>query len=244
MQQKISLSDEERIQAFINQASRLSSCKFFRNGKPKLLLGFGSSVTKAIVPEQQEFKEMLMVLRPFLMDKEEIFFHKIEPIVKKQILNDTTSLKELGLIYNKFIFYTGAYDNEIPKYQKKYKMYVSPYPDITCDFGKKTIHNMLDLVINGYYFHFDPKKQEELVNFFVTEQQQRWLGSLKQEEIEGEILRMTRETVREAFKFRLYKLVIEIASCIFELKKIVEDNFNLPLHEEAQQKSQILHDFL
>jgi hypothetical protein len=243
MQQKLSLSDEERIQSFINQAGRLSSCEFFKNGEPKLLLGFGSSVTKAIVPEQQEFKEMLMILRPFLMDKEEIFFNRIVPVVKQQVLSDTARLKELGLIHDKFKFYTGAYDSQISKYQKKYKMYVSPYPDITCNFGEKTIHNMLNLVINGYYFHSDSEKQDELVKV-VREQQQRWLGSLKQEDVEEEILRITRETVRETFKFRLYRLVIEVASCIFELKKIVEGNFNLPLHEETQQKSQVLYDFL
>jgi hypothetical protein len=98
-------------------------------------------------------------------------------------------------------------------------------------------------VINGYYFHSDVEKQKELVEF-VKEQKKQWLGSLEIGDLAEESLIVIRGRVRESFKYRLYGLIVDIADCVFNLKKLIEELFGSILDEELHQESKMLYDFL
>lgn len=243
MQEQLNSEDKHKLQMFINQANRLSFCKFFKDGKPKMALALGDDRTKAIVPERQDFIEMLIILRPFIMSDDDIYFNKIVSKVRSCVKNETSNLKGLNSVHDRFKFYTGEYDDRKNKYKKKYSDYISALPDITCDLGERTIFNILKLVMYGYYFHSDLKKQGEIVEF-VKEQKQRWLGSLREDDLAEESLLANRERIREAFKFRFYGLTVDIAICVFELKDLIEELFGLPLDEELHQESRILYEFL
>ncbi len=240
MQEKLSLEDKKKLQTFANQAQRLSLCKFFENGKRKRLLMLGDQSTKAIVAERQVLIEMLTILRPFIMHKEYISFNTIVSIVRKCIADDTLIIDRLKSVQDEFNFYKENKNSN--GYQKKYSNYISQSPDITCDFGNKTIFEIIDLVINGYYFHSDLGKQKEIINF-VKEQQQRWLYPLKEDDLSEKDLILNNETIREAFKFRFEKLVEDIANCIFALKDLIEEVFGLPLDKELEQQWRMLYDF-
>jgi hypothetical protein len=97
--------------------------------------------------------------------------------------------------------------------------------------------------MNGYYFHSDLQKQREIINF-VKEQKESWLDSLREDDLAEESLIVNRQRIREAFKFRFYGLIIDLASCVLELKDLIKEQFGLPLDEELYQESQILYDFL
>lgn len=245
MQENLKSEDRKNLQMFINQADRLSFCNFFKNGKPKMALTLGDESTMAIVPERQDFIEMLTILRPIIMDKDVIYFNKIVKKLRNCIDDDSNSvLDRLNAISAKFKVYKD--DKNTAKYQKTYSNYISRYPDITCDLGERTIFNILDLVMNGYYFHSDPEKQKELISF-VKEQKKRWLDPLREvreDDLAEKILIVNRERIREAFKFRFYGLIIGLASCVFELKDLIEEVFGLAIDEDLYQESHILYDFL
>jgi len=242
MQEQLTLEEKKNLQRFINQADRLSFCNFFKNGKPPMALLLGDESTRAIVPERQDFIEMLTILRPTIMDNDVIYLNKIVKKVRSQIDDDSKLiLDRLNAISDKFNFYTCR--KNTAKYHEKYSNYISRYPDITCDIGEQTIFNILDLVMNGYYFHSDPEKQKELINF-VKEHKKRWLGSLREEDLAEKSLIVNRERIRETFKFRFYALIRGLANCMFELKDLIEELFDLPLDEELYQESQILYDLL
>lgn len=244
MQKQLALEDKSNLQMFTNQADRLSFCNFFKNGKHKMALALGDESTKAIVPERQDFIEMLTILRPIIMDNDVIYFNKIVNKVRDYIDDDSKSiLDRLNTVSDKFKFYIYKDGQNTTKYQEKYSSYISDFPDITCDFGELTVFNILDLVMNGYYFHSDPKKQKELIKF-VKKQKKRWVDPLKEEDLAEKSLIVNRERIREAFKFMFYGLIIDLASCVFELKDLIEELFGLPLDEELYQESQILYDFL
>ncbi|NJR40288.1 MAG: hypothetical protein HC781_17505 [Leptolyngbyaceae cyanobacterium CSU_1_4] len=169
MQEQLDLEDKKKLQRYVNRANRLSLCKFFKNGKPKMVLGLGNESTKAIVPEREEFIEMLTILRPFIMDKEDIFLNKIVGKVRRLARQDEPILNRLDSIHNEFKFYKENCDKSPDKYREKYFDYVSPFSALTCDFGERTIFHVLDLVMNGYYFHSDLEKQRKLIDF-VKEQ--------------------------------------------------------------------------
>jgi hypothetical protein len=97
--------------------------------------------------------------------------------------------------------------------------------------------------MNGYYFHSDPEKQKELIDF-VKEQKKRWLGSFRDEDLAEKSLIVNCERIRKAFKFRFYGLIIDLANCVFELKDLIEDLFGLPVDKKLYQESQMLYDFL
>lgn len=241
MPKQINSEDKKQLQRFINQVERLSLCNFFKNGKPKMALALGDELTKAIVPERQDFIEMLTILRPFIMDDEHIYFNRIAGKVRNYLKGDTSILKRLDAVHERFNLYKDGKNSE--KYKKKYSDYISPFPDLTCDLGERTIFNILNLVMNGYYFHSDLQKQREIINF-VKEQKESWLGSLREDDLAEESLIVNRQRVREAFKFRFYGLIIALASCVLELKDLIEEKFGLPIDEELYQESQILYDFL
>jgi hypothetical protein len=241
MYEQLNLEDKQKFQMFINQATRLSSCKFFKNGNPKRALGFDDGETKAIVPERQEFIEAITILRPFIMDNDDVFFNKIVHRIRKYVDGSESSSERLNVISNEFKFYREAQYSD--KYQRNYSRYISNYSDTTCDFGEQTIFKILDLVINGYYFHSDVEKQKELVEF-VKEQKKQWLGSLEIGDLAEESLIVIRGRVRESFKYRLYGLIVDIADCVFNLKKLIEELFGSILDEELHQESKMLYDFL
>ncbi|MBD1869293.1 hypothetical protein H6F95_18705 [Cyanobacteria bacterium FACHB-471] len=243
MQEQLNLEDKRKLQMFVNQADRLSFCKFFETNKSGMALALGDELTEAIVPERQEFIEMLTILRPFLMQDEEINIGKIVSRVRQCARQDEQVLNRLNSINDKFKFYKGDYDNKAIKYRNKYFHYISPYPDVTCDLGQRTVFNILNSIMNGYYFHSDLEKQTEIASF-VKEQANRWLGSQSEDDLTEKDLTVTRERVREAFKFRFYGLTTDIAGCVLELKNLIEELFTLPLDEELHQKSQILYEFL
>jgi len=240
MHEHLNSEDRKKFQMFIDQADRLSSCKFFKDGKPKMAFCLGEQLTRAIVPERQDFIEMLTILRPFIMDDDDIFFNRIVRKIRTYI-EDASILDRLTSVHERFKFYKD--DKNSAKYQKKYSSYISPFDEITCDLGNRTIFNILNLVMNGYYFHSDLGKRKEIINF-VKEQENRWLGSLKEDDLAEESLNVIRERIREAFKFRFYRLMSDIANCVFELKDLIKELFCFPLDEELHQESQILYDFL
>lgn len=205
-----------------------------------MALALGDELTKAIVPERQDFIEMLTILRPFIMDQEDVFFNRIAGKIRICIEDDTSIMSRLKEVQTKFNFH--KYNENYEKYKKKYVDYISPFPDLTCDLGERTIFNILNLVMNGYYFHLELQKQREIINF-VKEQKERWLGSLREDDLAEESLIVNRQRIREAFKFRFYGLIIELASCVLELKDLIEDKFGLPIDEELYQESQILSEF-
>ena len=241
MQEQLDLEDKKKLQRFVNRANRLSLCKFFRHGEPRMVLALGNESTKAIVPEREEFIEMLTILRPFIMKDDDIFFNETVKKVRTRAGQDESSLDRLNSVCDKFNFYRD--DKKTNKYRKKYSDYVSPFSALTRDFGERTIFDILDLVMNGYYFHSDLGKQRKLIDF-VKEQTNRWQGSLSEDDLAKKALIINRERVREAFKYEFYELVIKMANCVLELKDLTKELFDLPLDEELYQESQVLYEFL
>jgi hypothetical protein len=238
------LTSEDRcwLQMFVDQSNRLSRCKFFEKGKPRLALGLGDNQAKAFVPERHEFIEMLVILRPFIMEEDSISFNKIVGIVRKCANNSTPmpNLETLNSVHQRFNVYKER--NKTSKYQKNYSTHISSNPDITFDLEERTIFNLIDLIINGYYFHSDLEKQREII-VLLREQQGRWT-SLLEEDLTDNTLFIIRERVREAFKYRFYSIAIGIADCVFELSAFVKDLFGYPLDEKLCRESQLLYDFL
>lgn len=205
-----------------------------------MALCLGDQLTRAIVPERQNFIEMLTILRPFIMDDEDIFFNRTVSKIRTYI-EEASILDRLTSVHERFKFYKD--DKNSVKYQKKYSSYIFPFDEIRCNLGNRTIFNILNLVMNGYYFHSDLGKRKEIINF-VKEQKKTWIGSLKEDDLAEESLKANREMIREAFKYRFYGLIIDIANCVFELKDLIKELFGFPLDEELHQESQILYDFL
>jgi len=135
MREKLNLEDRKDIQMFINQANMLSSCNFLKEGKPKMALAFGDQLTRAIVPERQDFIEMLTILRPFIMNDGRIFFNKIVIKLRHCVDGYEQIQTSLNSIHDQFKFYKGEYDGNSKKYKKKYSKYISQFSDITCDIG-------------------------------------------------------------------------------------------------------------
>ncbi|MBD2099594.1 hypothetical protein [Leptolyngbya sp. FACHB-261] len=243
IQEQLNPEDKKKIQMFINQANRLALCKFLKNGQPRMALALGDESTKAIVPERQEFIEMLTILRPFIMDKDDVFFSKIVDKVRRRASQDESSLNCLNSVHEKFKFYKGGYDENPNKYQKKHSNYISPFSDMTFDLGEQTIFNILNLVMNGYYFHSDLEKQRKIIDL-IKEQKNKWIGSLSEDDLVEGGFSVNRERMREASKFRFYRLITDVVSCVLELRSLIEKLFDLPLDKELQQEAQILYDFL
>ncbi|MCP6758946.1 MAG: hypothetical protein NHB32_09310 [Fischerella sp. CENA71] len=184
---------------------------------------------------------MLTILRPFIM-KGDISFDTINKKLGEVITFTGEDTSRLKSIYDEFKFYTGKYANST-KYKNLYNNYISQHSDGICNLGNKTIFELIDLVINGYYFHSDLEKQKEIIDF-VKEHKNKWLGLLREDELSEEDVIVIRERIRETFKFRFYELIIGITNCVFELKYLIEELFGLPLDEELHQESRILYDFL
>lgn len=243
MQEQLDSEAKRKLQAFVSQADRLSSCKFFKNGKPDLTLALGDEFTKALVPEREEFIAMLTTLRPFTNNGDSLFLNKVVGAVRRLAELDASSLNRLNSVSDKFKFYKGDYDQKSSKYQQKYSKYVYPFSDMTCDFGERTISHILNLIVNGYYFHFDIEKQREFVDF-LKEQQKKWIDPYSETDLASEQLTVVRQRVRETFKFRFYELIIALASCVLELKNLIQEFFDFPLDEELRSELQISQEFL
>lgn len=111
---------------------------------------------KTTFPDEDDFRSFLLIIRPFTLNDDPIYYRKILSIIRGRILEEKCfrCLNECLRRFNEGIKHSGM-NLQIDSISKIGE-------SINIDSTKYQIEDIFKLLINGYYFHEDISKIEQL----------------------------------------------------------------------------------
>ncbi|MBO8128972.1 MAG: hypothetical protein H0Z39_07210 [Peptococcaceae bacterium] len=182
--------EKRSLTTFCDRAKALMSRRMLKNGLPKIELKETISLNpptfecEATLPDEEEFRSFLIDLRTFISEKEPNYFYKVYNILHRK-LNDKALKDKLVLVRKEFSQALKQGPISIINGTKKY-----------------TPKYIINLYLNGRYFHDDEEKRIEL------EELEHSLGG------EAEL------------KFIFHECARKLIKCIYILHQLIRENVN------------------
>jgi len=136
--------EKNQLRKFVELASLLKEMTLLKKGTPKIALYIGDGGQRTILSDIDPFRSMVLSLRVFTLDRENVFFYKICRIVARELKRkeDNNKIKQLHKIRNKY-----------KNFPWTFKLIV----------GESSPEKIIDLFFNTTpYFHNDEEKEERL----------------------------------------------------------------------------------
>jgi hypothetical protein len=181
----ISPSEIDSLQLFVVKANELLGRRMFTEGMPELEINTTVELGKEITvetkfPDEEDFRSALLAIRFFYMNDEPTCFFKVCNILRKTLIDN--DLK-----------------NQVDQVRSCYKCNFDQVAINGTGNNKVTNEKLIDLYLNGRYFHSDSKKSQEL-------------ECLENSVPHGHI------------EFELRDALLNAAECIFIMKHIIEES--------------------
>lgn len=150
----MSLSNKERFEIFAQRASELRELRLIRQGIDPSFTIKWETVSQRMTyhttpPDEESLRSFLLTFRQFVS--------KGEPIFVSRIFNDAIRFMSSGELREELVKAKDAWQQSFNK---------TGEVAVVIDQQNITGEYILDLWINGYYFHNDPDKRQELHRLF------------------------------------------------------------------------------
>lgn len=144
------LSVRERLNLFVDRVNELRALRLVRAGMPSqytvTIDGLSQKATyQATEPDEEDLRSFLLLFRQFISSREPVFIHRIIGDCVR-FLNDDRRKEQVKIA------------------QEHWKSIFREMDDIQIVVNDKDLspEYVLDLWINGHYFHNDPDKAQEI----------------------------------------------------------------------------------
>jgi hypothetical protein len=151
------LSTRERLELFTQRVAELRDRRLVRNGMNTRYTVSWTQVSRlltqqTIEPDEEDLRSFLLVFRQFISDREPVFISRA--------FNDCLRLLDSGDLREQLAQAQEAWRNAFRGMGALH---------VTIDGRNLTGEYVLDLWINGYYFHNDSNKTAELRRYIATQ---------------------------------------------------------------------------
>jgi len=149
------VSDKRQLEIFVERVQELANTRMMRdnqlyNYKPTIKMDFeaGTSSVDAQEPDEDDLKSFLLTFRHFVSNDEPVYFYKV----------CNTATKCLKSQYQENSGFLAKAREEWHKAEIGVEVLIVDNKHLTGDY-------VLDLYINGQYFHNDPEYADKLKEF-------------------------------------------------------------------------------
>lgn len=183
-------SDKEQLELYVSRVNELVVSRIVKEGnlkyRTKVTFNFENASENEIIeeePDHDDFKAFLLTFRLMIAQNEPTFFHNVRNTAFKSLKNDMPKEQE----------YLSGYKEQWSKVMK------GEYSNISIDDTKLVPEYVLDMYINGVYFHNDIEHR------------------IKLSKLEKSAMRLD--------KMQLYDTVIGLTRIIFWLAGFIQEGF-------------------
>jgi len=152
------------LKAFHNRVAQMKESRIIKENSLGYHISLNFNCTKGFnlertFPDEDDFRSFLLIIRPFTLNNDPIFYHRILSIIRKKILEEKCliCLNECEGRFKEHIRNRGMVlrINNISKIGENTKI----------DKNEYQMENIFKLLLNGYYAHMDILKIKELESF-------------------------------------------------------------------------------
>lgn len=141
--------DTESMRLFVDRAQKLVDEPIWKHGGISVKLNFGSSEIVLEEPNSSLFKSYLITFRPFVLEREPIYFHKVRNVAYKHLRADRSE-EQVYLRHCKQTWNDAMTRGRII---------------ISANGTTLSPEAVLNAHLYGYFFHYDPSNVEVLNQF-------------------------------------------------------------------------------
>jgi hypothetical protein len=151
---KQKLTDQQQLEVFVERVQELVNTRMFREGQlqnyqPRIKWHVNEGVNLEVQePDEDDLKSFLLTFRHFTMNDEATYFYKVYNTAYKLLKPSLTNEKE-----------------QLAKAYAEWQKAETGLEGFLVDGEALTPMFVLDLYINGKYFHNDPEHREKLKQF-------------------------------------------------------------------------------
>jgi len=152
------------LRLFHNRVNQMKESRIIKENSLRYHISFKINQTKGFnlertFPDEDDLRSFLLIIRPFTLNNEPIYYHKILSILRNRILEEKCRrcLHECLRNFNEHIRH-GGMDlriNSVSKIGENIKIDTNEYQKV----------NIFNLLLNGYYAHQDISKIKILESF-------------------------------------------------------------------------------